>query len=227
MQSTLRYKVDVQNDLDDSSLDDAPLDPAQMLALAADADRGIRRLAERQVPVHYFVWGGAWLVGYTLLWAAWEGTTSPIVVPMWLAAPVFALLLAGAAVVSGVVGARSTRGISGGSSVVGIVYGLSWMILGIPAGALGAALTRFTGDPDVGALYYPSVFALIVAALYLAGFMLWRSVDQLVIAIVLAATAGISPWFGAPANLLAVALIAGAALITGGIVAVIRNRRRG
>jgi hypothetical protein len=198
-----------------------------MLALAASADRGIRRLAERQVPVHYFVWGGAWLVGYTLLWSAWEGTTSPVVVPMWLAAPLFALLLIGAAVVSGVVGARSTRGISGGSSVVGIVYGLSWMILGIPAGALGAALNRMTGDPDVGALYYPSVFAIIVAAMYLAGFMLWRSVDQLVIAIVLAAVAGITPWFGAPANLLAVALIAGAALLIGGIVAVIRNRRRG
>lgn len=223
MQTTLRYKVEVTNPADDS----APLDPAEMLALAASADRGVRRASEAQVPVHYFVWGGAWLVGYTLLWAAWEGTTSPVVIPMWFAAPVFVLLLVGAAAVSAVVGARSTRGIRGGSSVVGIVYGLSWPILGIPAGALGAALTRMTGDPDVGALYYPSVFALIVAALYLAGFMMWRSVDQLVIAIVLAATAGITPWFGAPLNLLAVALIAGISLLAGGVVAVVRNRRLG
>jgi hypothetical protein len=207
--------------------DDAPLDPAEMLALAASAKRGVRRVAEAQVPVHYFVWGGAWLVGYTFLWAAWEGTTSPIVVPMWLAAPLFGLLLVGAAVVSGVVGARSTRGISGGSSVVGIVYGLSWMILGLPAGALGAALTKMTGVPDVGAIFYPSVFALIAAAMYLAGFMLWRSVDQLVIAIVLAVAAGVTPWYGAPVNLLAMAIIAGGALLAGGVVAVIRNRRRG
>ena len=228
-QTTLRYKVHMTARLHDThDVDDsASLDPAEMLALAATADRGVRRVSEAQVPVHYFVWGGAWLAGYTLLWAAWDGTTSPVVLPMWIAAPVFALLFIGAAVVSAVVGARSTRGIRGGSSVVGVVYGLSWPILGIPAAALGSALVRMTGDPDVGALYYPSVFALIVSALYLAGFMMWRSVDQLVIAIVLAVAAGITPWFGAPLNLLAMALIAGVALLAGGVVAVLRNRRRG
>jgi hypothetical protein len=47
------------------------------------------------------------------------------------------------------------------------------------------------------------------------------------VAIVLAVTAGVTPWFGAPLNLLAVALIAGIALLAGGVVAVLRNRRRG
>jgi len=205
--------------------DDDVLDPAAMLALAESADRGVRRNTESQVPLYYFVWGAQWLVGMLLLWAAWEGSSSPVAIPMWFAAPAFAVSIIVCGAISAIVGARSVRGISGTSQVVGLVYGFSWTILGVPAAMLGVALVRLTGDSLVGALYFPSVYALIVAAMYLAGFMLWRSVDQFVIAIVLAVTASLAPFVPAPDNLLAVALLAGPALLAGGVVAVIRNRR--
>ncbi|QEO09461.1 hypothetical protein [Protaetiibacter larvae] len=204
---------------------DDTLDPEAALALIDDETRGMQRATVSQVPFYYFVWGVAWLVGYLLLWASWDDSGSPVVVPSAIAVPVFTALIVLAAVGSAVVGIRANRGIRGGRSFVGTVYGISWSILGFTAASIGVALARSAEGSDVAILYFPSAYALVVAALYLAGAMLWHSIDQLVIAIVMALAAAATPWFGAPGNLLAMALIAGGALTVGGVLAVIRVRR--
>src|SRR5690606_12679038 len=71
-QSTLRYKVRVAAQTNDSDAD-AALTPEQSLALIEGQTRGVKRAFGAQVPIYYFVWGGAWLLGYLLLWTAWEG----------------------------------------------------------------------------------------------------------------------------------------------------------
>ena len=204
---------------------DGGLTPEQSLALIQGETRSMKRLFGVQVPVYYFVWGGAWLVGYLLLWAAWPGSPSPVAVPLAVAAPVFAALILGAAVTSAVVGVRSNRGIKGTSDFVGTVYGISWAVLGTAAGAIGYALIRAGASDAAISIYYTSIYALIVGAMYLAGTMLWRSADQLVIAIVMIVAAAVTGFFGAPGNLLAMALIAGPALLIGGIIALVRLRR--
>src|SRR5690606_41734113 len=86
------------------------LQPERLLALIDDETRGLKRALAVQVPVYYFVWGGAWLLGYLLLWSAWPGSTSPVVVPGWLAIPAFAVLILGAGVSSAVVCSLCHRG---------------------------------------------------------------------------------------------------------------------
>ncbi len=208
--------------------EDTPTDdlrPEEMLALIEGETRGVKRAFTAQVPVYYFVWGGAWLVGYLLLWSAWEGSPAPVRLPLWIAVPVFAALILGGAITSAVVGVRSNRGIKGVSDFVGTVYGLSWPVLGGAIAAIGTAMLRSGASSDVIAVYYTSAYALLVGALYLAGAMIWRSADQLVIAGVMIVAAAVTGYFGAPGNMLAMALIAGPALLVGGIVAVIRLRR--
>ncbi|WBU37965.1 hypothetical protein [Homoserinibacter sp. YIM 151385] len=205
--------------------DEQPLDPAAALAIIEGERRSATRSAIRQVPVYYYVWGGAWLVGYLVLWASWRESGAPVHIPGVVAVPVFAALIIAGVVVSMVVGIRSNRGMRGQSSFVGMVYGWSWTILGVGAAAIGMALIRNGMPPELAALYFPSAYALVLAALYLAGAMLWGSIDQLVIAVVVAIAGSVSPFFGAPANYLAMALIAGGALLAGGVVASIRMRR--
>ena len=201
------------------------LHPERLLALIDDETRGMKRTLAVQVPVYSFVWGGAWLLGYLLLWSAWPGSPSPVAVPGWLAIPAFAVLMLGAAITSAVVGIRSNRGIKGVSDFVGTVYGLSWPILGGTVAAIGYALVRAGISDDAAAIYYTSAYALLVAAMYLAGTLVWHSADQLVIALVMAVAAAVTGFFGAPANMLAMALIAGPALLIGGVIALVRLRR--
>lgn len=210
---------------ENDDLESDGLTPEQSLALIQGETRSMKRLFGVQVPVYYFVWGGAWLVGYLLLWAAWPGSPSPVAVPLAVAAPVFAALILGAAVASAVVGVRSNRGIKGTSDFVGTVYGISWALLGGAVGTIGYALIRAGSSDAAVAIYYTSAYALLVGAMYLAGTMLWRSVDQLVIAIVMIVAAAVTGFFGAPGNMLAMALIAGPALLLGGVIALVRLRR--
>jgi hypothetical protein len=204
---------------------DDDLTPEQLLALIEGETRSMKRLFGVQVPVYYFVWGGAWLLGYLLLWAAWPGGPSPVTVPLAVAVPVFGALMLGAAVTSAVVGVRSNRGIKGVSDFVGTVYGISWAVLGTAVAAIGYALIRAGVSDEAAAIYYTSGYALLVGAMYLTGTMLWRSIDQLVIAIVMIVAAAVTGFFGAPGNMLAMALIAGPALLAGGVIALVRLRR--
>jgi len=197
----------------------------QRLALIEGETRGVKRAFGVQVPIYYFVWGGAWLLGYLLLWAAWEGGPSPVTVPLVVAVPVFAVLILGAAVTSAIVGVRTNRGIKGTSDFVGTVYGISWSILGGAVAAVGYAIIAAGASAAAISIYFTSAYALVVAAMYLAGAMLWHDIDLLVIAVVMAATASVTGFFGAPGNLLGTALIAGCTLLVGGVIAVIRYRR--
>ena len=205
--------------------DDAPLDPREMLALIDGETSTVRRAFAMQTPIYYFVWGFAWLVGYLVFWAGSPGSGSPIVLPLTPAIIVFAALILAAAVTSAVVGIRVNRGIKGTSDWIGTIYGLSWPLLSTAIAMVGMALIRYGMSTELATLYFTSAYSLLVSALYLAGAMIWRSLDQLIIAVILAVAASVTPWFGYPHNLLAMALIAGPALLAGGVVALIRVRK--
>lgn len=205
--------------------DDSALDAREMLALIDSQTSTVRRAFESQTLVYYYAWGVAWLVGYLVYWAGSPGTTSPIQLPYVPAVVAFGTLILAAAVLSAVVGIRTNRGIKGVSDWVGTLYGLSWPVLGTAIAAVGVGLLRNGLTPELATMFFTSMYAIMVAALYLAGAMLWRSVDQLVIAIIFAVAAGVTPFFGHPGNLLGMGLIAGPALLVGGVIATLRFRR--
>lgn len=202
--------------------DDAPLDPRGALDLIETQTREVAHASRRAVPWFYFSWGPAWLIGYLLLWAAFPDSGSPVTVPWMVAIPVFLALVAAAIVISTVVGARIYRGIRGRSAFEGLVYGLSWPLMFGAYAALGWAMTRAGMPGEVAAIYYPSAYALVIAPLYLAGALLWRSADQLVLAIVMLVAGSVSPFFGAPANYLVLGLIAGGTLLIAGVVTAVQ-----
>lgn len=205
--------------------DDSALDAREMLALIDGQTSTVRRALQQQVTVYYFAWGIAWLVGYLVYWAGSPGSGSPITLPYVPSVVVFGALILAAIVLSTVVGIRSNRGIKGTSDWVGTLYGLSWPILGTAIALVGVGMLRNGLSPELATIYFTSMYAIMVAALYLAGAMLWRSVDQLVIAIIFAFAAAVTPMFGHPGNLLGMGLIAGPALLVGGVIATIRYRR--
>jgi hypothetical protein len=205
---------------------DAPLDPRAMLDIIESESRDRAQKSTRPVPIFYLSWGAAWLIGYLLVWSSWPGSGSPILVPEPIAWVAFAALMMTAAAISAVVGIRMNLGIRGSSQWVGAIYGWSWTILGTGVAALGIALINAGLPTELAMLYFPSAYAFIVAALYLAGAMMWRSIDQLVIAVIFVVTGSVAPFFGAPANLLTMAVVGGGAMLVGGLVAVFANRRR-
>ncbi len=224
-QSTLRYKVHMTDHDDPAPADENALGAREMLALIDTQTSAMRRAIEQQVKVYYFAWGIAWLVGYLVYWAGSPGSGSPIQLPLLPAVIVFGTLIAAAIVLSTVVGIRSNRGIKGTSDWVGTLYGLSWPILGTAIALVGVGMLRNGLSAELATMFFTSMYAIMVAALYLAGAMLWRSVDQLVIAIIFAFAAAVTPMFGHPGNLLGMGLIAGPALLVGGVIATIRYRK--
>lgn len=200
-------------------------DAAEMLALIASQQRKVDRSMLGPIPWMLGIWGVAWLVGFTLLWSAYEDGNPWFSVPMGVAAPIFGALLAGAVVASIIIGIRLGRGVKGVSNFSGTVYGVSWSLCGAATAALGMGLIQNGLSQELASLYFPSAFALMCGTLYLAGAALWREVGQLVLGIIMLAVGAIAPFFGAPTNNLVMAVVGGSALLITAIVFEVRLRQ--
>jgi hypothetical protein len=150
--------------------DDQPRTPDEMLALLEAERRRAAAALEPDIRLVYGVWGGAWLIGFGVLWlsAATRGTPGP------LAAAVFAVLMTGAMVVTVVHSVRRTAGVRGRSARVGAMYGWTW---GLAFAALsvimGSANRLGVGAEAVGVLW-TALAGLLVGILYLIGGALWQ-----------------------------------------------------
>ena len=186
--------------------DDHPLDPAEMLALLEQQKRAVDLAYVRPVAALYTVWGAAWLAGFLLLWSASPSGNPWFQVPMAIAAGVFGLLIVASIVTSAIVGIRIGRGVRGASDFQGAVYGMSWSILGIALAAIGVALMQNGMSTELASLYFPSAYAVMAGIMYLFGAALWNEKSQLELGLVLLFLGALSPFFGAPANNLVMAL---------------------
>lgn len=200
--------------------DEAPLDPAEALALAERQQRAVGLSFVKPVMVLYTIWGVAWLVGFLVLWLAHTVEWMPWIV----AGPTFGVLIIAAIVASGIIGSRIGRGVQGSSAYQGIVYGLAWPIIGIAFGFVGAGLIRQGMSSELASLYFPSAYALMVGILYILGAALWNARSQFVLGVVLIVLGSAAPFFGAPANNLVMAF-GGLAFLIGAVHFAIVARR--
>ncbi len=196
-----------------------------MLRLIESQQRKVERSMLGPIPWMLGIWGAAWLVGFTLLWSAYENGNPWFQIPMTLAAPIFGALIAGAIVASIVIGIRLGRGVKGVSNFSGTVYGISWSLCGFATAALGVGLIQNGLSPELASLYFPSAFALLCGTMYLAGAALWREVGQLVLGIIMLTVGAVAPFFGAPTNNLVMAVVGGGALLIGAVVFELRLRQ--
>ena len=211
---------------DDPDLDEAPPSADEAFALIREQQSALERDQLSGIPWMLGVWGVAWSVGFLALWSAYDGGNPWFRIPLPIAAAVFAVLLIGSAVVSAVIGMRLNRGVRGPSNFSGAVYGIAWPIVALGAYLIGVALAVNGMDRTLQSLFFPAIYALVAGCMYVMGAAIWRSIDQLVLGMILIVAGTVAPFFGAPTNNLVMALVGGGALLISGLVMQLNLRRR-
>lgn len=164
--------------------EDAPLTPAQMLALAEGQQRQVAARTAAFVPWILAAWGLAWVVGFAVLWLdAGRHPDDPL--PTLAAGLTFAALLIAAGVLSTVFGARSGRGLRGTkqAAFVGIVYGNIWWLGGIAIWVIGQGLVRHGMSEALLVAFYLSAFIFFNGMMYLAAGLIWSAIPMLVLGV--------------------------------------------
>ncbi len=210
---------------DHEDLQDSPLDAAGMLALVDAQRKSVDRRMLAPVPWLYGIWGTAWLLGFLLLWSAWEGGNPWFRVSGIVAGILFAALIALSIVASAVLGMRINRGVRGASDFSGAVYGISWSACSVAFFGLGAGLAVNGADPALLSVFFPSAYGLMAGTLYLAGAALFSSRSQLVIGVVVLGVSTAAPFAGQPANNLVMAIGGGGTFLGAAIAAAVQLRR--
>lgn len=205
--------------------DDVPLDPASMLALVQDQQQDVQRRMTRLVPWIMFSWAVAWGVGFGMLWLI-DGARPQVAVPVEIAATVFAVLIVFAGVASGVLGARSGRGIrsSKAAAFTGTVYGITWSVGFIALFVLGSALSYNGMPPELLNIYYPAVSLIFVGIMYILAGAIWHAVPAIAMGGGIVLIAAIGPFFGYPTHYLVYAIAGGGMFIAGTVVTAVYSR---
>ena len=206
-------------------LDESLVDPAAALALIRQQQDALDRDQVGRIPVILLVWGIAWFVGFAALWSGYAGGNPWFQIPLGQAGITFAVAMIGAAGISTWIAMRLNRGVSGPSNFSGAVYGIGWPIAAFSAYLIGVALAVNGMDRELQSLFFPAIFALVTGTMYLMGAAVWRSVDQLVLGIIILIAGTAAPFFGAPTNNIVMALLGGGSFLIAGLVMHLNLRR--
>ena len=204
--------------------DDAPLDPAAMLALAGAQKHRIETLDLGNVVGMLVAWGIAWGVGFLALWAGVD-PDAPVTLPVGVGATVFGVLVAAGIAVSIVLGTRMSRGMRGSARFAGMVYGWSWTGGTMGAWVIGVGLMRAGMSSDLALLFFPAVYSLVVGLLYLAAAAIWPNRPQLILGVWMIVVGSLATFAGAPLNLPIMAVAGGGGFLVGALVMAVSLRR--
>jgi hypothetical protein len=204
--------------------DDAPMTPAQMLALTRTQTDRVEDLFQSPTIAIVLTWGVAWTVGFLALWSASDA--SPVAVPAAPAAVVFGALMIAGVVVSAVVGTRTGAGVRGPQQVQGRIYGITWAIACVAVPVLSGALFRAGMTDELAALYFPAAYSLVIGILYLLGAALFSDRSMIVVGGWILLVGIVAPYVGAPGNYLVMALGGGGAFLAYGVALLAARARR-
>ncbi|MEV4637950.1 transporter [Actinoplanes sp. NPDC049548] len=118
-------------------------------------------------------WGIAWLLGFTVFFLRYGPDDRVLVaMPPWLPLVFLLALIATAGTITGIVGARAARQVTGPSSRQGGMYGLTWALAF--AGMI-SVLNRIGDQLPTGLanLVYAGTMTALTGALHMAGGALW------------------------------------------------------
>ncbi|BCJ43851.1 hypothetical protein GCM10010168_66540 [Actinoplanes ianthinogenes] len=201
--------------IDDESTFD---DPAEALRLIDRERANLERELTPDPRWMFWPWGITWLIGFGLFFLRWGPDERVLVaLPDWLPITVLTLLLMAAGAITGVMGARSGRALSGPSSRQGRMFGFSWS-----AGFAGLALV-FSQVSDVvpesrqGILWGGGLVALI-GALYMAGAAVWDDRVTFVLGAWISGVNIVGVLIGPGWHALVVAVAGGGGLMIAGLI---------
>jgi hypothetical protein len=226
----LRYKVAIHAELfggdvteSETTLDDdSPGGAADALELIRREQARANSQLGPDTAVLFGLWGAVWLV-IGVLWFLDGIGSAPRAAASWGTALV---VLAGAGI-SAFVGIRSGRGVSGGSSRQGLLYGLTWPATMTALGVMVSAMATQLGLPDAAmTVLVPALFVFLVGALYALSGAIWGDLTNYGLGFWIVAVSVASMFAGAPAHSLVLGIGAGGGLLAvAGLVAARRRRR--
>ncbi|MEV8515491.1 transporter [Dactylosporangium sp. NPDC051484] len=162
--------------------DDAPpASAAESLELIRRERAAAARTMALNPLLYYMPWGGAWLIGFGLLFLRYgpDGRVFvhlPAGLPLASLFALMALAMASTVLVSAVRG----RGLEGRPSWQGTAFGFAWFFAFAGVGTTTNHFAQFLPEAEQGLLWACTSVGL-VGALYMAGAAIWTSRDMFVL----------------------------------------------
>ncbi|GAA2327238.1 transporter [Dactylosporangium salmoneum] len=206
--------------------DDAPpASAAESLELIRKERAAAARTLQLNPLLYYVPWGGAWLIGFGLLFLRYGPNGKVFVdLPDWLPLASLFVLMALAMLATVVVSAVRGRGLAGRSSWQGSAYGFAWFFAFAGVGTTTSHFAKLLPEDERG-LLWACVSVGLVASMYMAGAAVWMSRDMFIFGawLTIINIAGVAA--GPGWHSLLISLGGGGGLILLGLILQVRARR--
>ncbi|AGZ38599.1 hypothetical protein [Actinoplanes friuliensis] len=202
-----------------------PTDPAESLRLIESQ----RALTERRLTpdprLLLWPWGVAWLIGFGVFFLRF-GPDGRIFVDMPSFVPLTVLLglITLAGIVTGVVGARAGRQVSGPSSRQGAMYGITWSVAFIGMAVLFSKVSNLLPEPEANLLWAGAMVAL-TGALHMAGGAVWNDRSLFILGASISFVNVVGVIIGPGWHALIVSVLGGGGMLLAGLLSWLRLQR--
>lgn len=194
--------------------EEQPLDPRGMAELMSAQRSTVQRSQSRGVRIILVGWALAWIVGFLALWSGGDGGNPLFTLPGGLEWWIFGAAIALGIAVSTVTGMRMGRGVQGGSTTAGKLYGLASAAAFVAMWLFLSALRAHVEiDAATAALLYVGAFVLVAGVIYMVGSAMTRSRAQFLFGLAIAVLAIVATLVGAPHHLLLYAIVGGGLML--------------
>jgi hypothetical protein len=202
-----------------------PADPAESLRLIAQERAAAGRRLTPDPRLLLWPWGLAWLIGFGVYFLRF-GPDEHVYVDMPEFVPLTVLLglITLAGIVTGIVGARASRQVSGPSSRQGAMYGFTWSVAFIGMAVLLSRVSDLLPVPNANLLWAGAMVAL-TGALHMAGGALWNDRILYVLGASISVVNVIGIVIGPGWHALIVAVLGGGGMLVAGLVSWLRMNR--
>jgi hypothetical protein len=202
-----------------------PADPAASLRLIAQERAATQRRLIPDPRLQLWPWGFAWLVGFGVFFLRFGPDNRVLVdMPTWVPLTVLLGLITLAGVITGVVGARAGRHVTGPSSRQGAMYGFTWSVAFAAMAVLLSRLSHLLPVPEANLLWAGAMVA-VTGILHMAGGAIWNDRDLYVlgVSINVVNVAGIIA--GPGWHALIIAVLGGGGMLAAGLISWLRRAR--
>jgi hypothetical protein len=202
-----------------------PADPAESLRLIAQERAATERRLTPDSRLLLWPWGLAWLIGFGAYFLRFgPGGHVYVDMPDFLPLAVLLGLITLAGLVTGVVGARARRQISGPTSRQGAMYGITWSVAFIGMAVLFSRISDLLPVPEANLLWAGAMVAL-TGALHMAGGALWNDRILYALGVWISVVNVVGIIIGPGWHALIVAVFGGGGMLVAGLVSWLRMPR--
>ena len=202
-----------------------PADPAESLRLIAQERAATERRLTPDSRLLLWPWGLAWLIGFGVYFLRLgPGGHVYVDMPDFLPLAVLLSLITLAGIITGVVGARAGRQVSGPSSRQGAMYGITWSVAFLGMAVLFSRISDLLPVPEANLLWAGAMVAL-TGALHMAGGALWNDRILYALGVWISVVNVVGIIIGPGWHALIVAVFGGGGMLVAGLVSWLRMPR--